>query len=69
MWKTLLIKPKDDTTYLVSYLGEDGIFSSPHRAYYLEGENKFFSLENMNSHPIVVDIYTEMPELPSRFSM
>lgn len=65
MWKNLIIKPEDDRTYLVSYQRADGLFSAPHRAYYVEEENKFYSLENVNSHPIVADIYIEMPEVPA----
>lgn len=63
-WLTLKTIPKDDETYLVSWLQSDGSYSAPHRAYYIEEEGKFFSLENNNSHPIVVDIYLEMPDLP-----
>ena len=68
MWKTLNSKPEDDRTYLVSYKQADGSFASPHRAYYLEDEDKFFSLENNNSHPIVVDIYIEIPQMPATWA-
>ncbi len=69
MWKTLKNKPKDDKTCLVSYKRADGTFASPHRAYYVEEEDKFFSLENVNSHPIVADVYLEIPELPATWLM
>ncbi len=63
-WLKLKEKLKDDKNYLVSWLRADGSFSSPHRAYYVLDEDKFFSLENNNSHPIIADIYLELPELP-----
>ncbi len=55
-------KPIDDKNYLVSWLNPQGEYSTPHRAYYLEDEDEFFSLENNNSHPIVVDIFLEIPQ-------
>lgn len=64
MWKKFSDRPIDDKNYLVSYLEYDGNYSSPHRAYYLSVEDKFFSLENNNSHPIIADIYFEIPEMP-----
>jgi len=63
-WISIKDKPQDDKNYLVSWLQADGTYSTPHRAYYLIDEDKFFSLENNNSHPLVVDIYWEIPELP-----
>lgn len=65
-WNKFEDRPQDDKNYLVSYLQADGKYSAPHRAYYLLDEDKFFSLENNNSHPIVADIYLEIPELPNR---
>ena len=64
MWKPFNVanKPDDDKIYLVSWLESDGKYSVGHRAYYLEDEGKFFSLENNNSHPLHVDIYFEIPE-------
>lgn len=62
VWKKLIEAPQDDKTYLVCWKQADGTYSSPHRAYYLHSENNFFSLENNNSHPIVVDIYMEYPD-------
>ena len=61
-WKSLIHKPQDDKNYLVCWLKEDATYSSPHRAYYMEEDNRFFSLENSNSHPIVADIYMDMPD-------
>jgi len=61
-WKKVSDLPVDDKNYLVCYLEAEGKFSTPHRAYYLEAEGKFFSLENNNSHPIVADIYMEIPD-------
>ena len=61
MWKKTEDKPEDDRNYLVCWLREDGTFSAPHRAYFLEDEGHFFSLENNNSHPIVADIFYELP--------
>ncbi len=65
MWMRFNIsnKPIDDQHYLVSWLQSDGKYSAPHKAYYMEEENKFFSLENNNSHPLHVDIYFEIPEI------
>lgn len=63
-WKNVRDRPQDDKNYLVSYLQADGTYAAPHRAYYLQEEDKFFSLENNNSHPIVADIYVETPSLP-----
>ena len=63
-WKKLNEGPEDDETYLVSYLKSNGTYSSPHRAYYDEEEDKFYSLENNNSHPLIVDIYFKY-DLPS----
>ena len=63
-WKKSSDIPEDDKTYLVCWLDCEGKYSSPHRAYYRACEGKFFSLENNKSHPIVADIYIEMPELP-----
>ncbi len=60
-WKKVSDQPQHDKNYLVCYLQADGDFSTPHRAYYFEDERKFFSLENNNSHPIVADIYIEIP--------
>ena len=60
-WKKVSEPPEDDRNYLVCYLQADGKYSGPHRAYYIEEENKFFSLENNNSHPIVADIYMDIP--------
>jgi hypothetical protein len=62
MWKCVGDRPQDEKTYLVSWRRADGTFSAPHRAYYVLYEDKFFSLENNNSHPIVADIYFEIPE-------
>ncbi len=63
MWKQFNVanKPIDDKNYIVSWLQCDGDYSAPHRAYYMEVEEKFFSLENNNSHPLHVDIYFEIP--------
>lgn len=63
-WKKFTELPQDDKNYLVSWSQADGTYSTPHRAYYIQEEAKFFSLENNNSHPIVCDIYIEMPKLP-----
>lgn len=63
-WKQVKERPQDDKNYLVSWLQADGTYSSFHRAYFLEEEGKFFSLENNNSHPIVADIYLEIQEPP-----
>ncbi len=64
MWKQLKDKPNDDENYLVCWLQADGTYSAPHRAYYMQYEDKFFSLENNNCHPLVVDIYIEIPKTP-----
>lgn len=63
MWKCFKDRPKDDKNYLVCWLQAEGKFSTPHRAYYVEEEGIFFSLENNNSHPIVCDIYFEIPDV------
>lgn len=55
--------PQDDKNYLVAWLYCDGEYSTFHRAYYLESEGKFFSLENVNSHPLHVDVYFEVPDI------
>lgn len=53
---------EDDKNYLVCWMKADRKFSAPHRAYYVEEEGHFFSLENNNSHPLVVDIFMELPD-------
>lgn len=63
-WKQVSERPVEDKIYLVAWLLVDGTYSPPHRACFLESEGKFVSLENYNSHPIVVDIYLEIPEPP-----
>lgn len=66
-WKDSVHKiylQEDDKNYLISYLRSDGTYSAPHRAYWVREEEKFFSLENNNSHPLIADIWTEIPELP-----
>lgn len=60
-------KPIDNKNYLVAYLKADGTYSDPHRAYYDEEENKFISLESYSFHPLVVDIFYEMPELGTKW--
>jgi len=63
-WKKFTYeKPQDDDTVLVSYINCEGEYSSPHRAYYDLADGKFFSLENNNSHPIVVDIWIKVPQV------
>ncbi len=54
----------DEAFYLVTYLLSDGSFGIPHRAYWVEEEEKFYSSENNNSHPIYVDFYIKMPATP-----
>lgn len=63
-WKNLKDRPIDDKNYLVSWLQADGTYSSPHRAYFVEEEGKFFTLEGYHSFPLIVDIYCEIPEVP-----
>lgn len=54
--------PQDDKSYLVCWYDKDEKkYSSPHRAYYIASQGHFFSLENNNSHPIVADIWYELP--------
>lgn len=60
--KAKILRPESDCPCLVCWLQEDGNYSSPHRAYYLEEEGHFFSLENNNSHPIIATIYLEIPD-------
>jgi len=67
MWKYVKDRPQDDKNYLVSCLNLDGKYSAPHRAYYIEKQGSFFSLENPNSHPIIANIYFEIPETPKTF--
>lgn len=56
---------KDDHTYLVCwYEKSENKYSRPHMAYWLAEEKQFFSLENQNAHPIIVDIWMKVPELP-----
>lgn len=66
-WKKIADLPIDDKNYFVCWKDCEGKYSRPHLAYYVESENKFFSLENNNSHPIHVDIYMEMPEVPNEW--
>lgn len=55
--------PEDDKTYLVCWYDvTERKYSSPHRAYFVKSCNHFFSLENNNSHPIIADIWCELPE-------
>lgn len=62
-WKTYPDeKPIDDKNYLVCWLHNNLKFSTPHKAYYCEEEDKFISLENNNAHPLVVNIYIEFPD-------
>lgn len=60
-WKKVE-QPKNDQNYLVCWRQEDFTYSIPHRAYYDEQEDKFFSLENNNSHPLYVDLFIELPD-------
>lgn len=53
--------PIDDKNYLVCWMNKDGKYSIPHKAYFIQEEGHFFSLENNNSHPIIADIYMEIP--------
>lgn len=65
VWKSIKEhKPEDDKCYLVSWLDASGEYSMPHRAYYLEPDEKFFSLETYNAFPLHVDIFMEIPEVP-----
>lgn len=64
MWNK---RPIDDKNYLVCYKRAEGDYSAPHRAYWIEEERHFFSLENNNSHPIIADIWIEIPEHPQCF--
>jgi hypothetical protein len=62
MWNRF---PEDDKHYLVCWFDRStGKCSAPHKAYWLEAEGHFFSLENNNCHPLHVDVWHEMPELP-----
>jgi hypothetical protein len=63
MWKKVHEGPVDDKTYLVCWIDSVGSYSTPHRAYFMEEDGHFFSLENNNSHPLHVDIYFEIPEI------
>jgi hypothetical protein len=65
MWKKLHGRPEDDRYYLICWLTSENEYSIPHRAYYCKEEDKFFSLENHSSHPLVVDIYCEIPLIPN----
>ncbi len=64
MWKKLTDCPQDDKNYLVCWRDSSGRYSRPHMAFFMEADNRFFSLENNNSHPLHVDIYCEVPEVP-----
>lgn len=55
---------KDDKNYLVTWRDCEGKYSTPHLAYWIEAEQRFFSLQNNNSFPLQVDLYFELPELP-----
>ncbi len=65
MWKRFNVenRPLDDQICLVAWLQSDGHYSGLIRAYYEEDEQKFFSLESLNAHPLHVDIYFEIPEI------
>jgi hypothetical protein len=53
----------DDSNYLVAWKFVEGEYSTYHRAYYIPSENKFFSLENNNSHPLHVDAFLKIPNI------
>lgn len=63
MWNNFSSLPNDKSSYLVSWRKEDGSFSEPHRAYWVEWEGRFFSSENGNDHPLAVDLYFEIPQI------
>lgn len=63
-WKPKKVKPEDDQNVLVCWLKEDGKYSDPHRAYYIEEEDHFFSPDSIHAFPLHVDIWIEMPEVP-----
>jgi hypothetical protein len=65
-WKKVSQRPVDNKNYLVCWLYADGKYSGAHRAYFRKEEGKFFSLETMDSHPLVVDLYIECPEPPTK---
>jgi len=63
MWNK---KPEDDKNYLVSWYDKyEKKYSTTHRAYWCEQSGHFFSLESLHAHPLHVDIWTEIPELPT----
>lgn len=62
-WKKLTEQPNDEASYLVCWLQADGKYSIPHRAYYVSDENKFFSMDTLHAHPLIVDIYMEIPKV------
>lgn len=57
-------KPIDDKNYLVAYKCSHNMYSNFHRAYWVEEEKQFISLENNNAHPIIADLWMEMPQPP-----
>ena len=62
-WKKVSERPQDDKNYLVAWIHANGEWSTFHRAYFVEEEGYFFSLENNNSHPIHADVYLEIPDV------
>ena len=64
IWKPTSIKPKDDQTVLVSWKGYGGHYKGPYRAYYVDDEHNFFSVDDNHAIPLKVDIWIEIPEFP-----
>jgi hypothetical protein len=57
-------EPEDDKTYLVTWRRANNIYNYPQLAYWIQEEHAFFSLNSFNNHPLHVDLYIEIPELP-----
>jgi len=63
-WTERYFNPlEDDENYLVCCKMADGSFTLPHKAYYIEEEDRMFSFENNNAHPICCDVYMELPKV------
>jgi len=54
----------DDKNYLIAWKDSCGDYSSPHLAYWMEEEGKFFLLHSWSAFPVIPDIFCEVPKLP-----
>jgi len=57
-------KPLSDHYILGSWKDRSGKWRSPIIVYYNEQENRYFSIDNMRTAPLDIDIWHPMPDFP-----